>query len=140
MRVRTVEEIVVGNLLLGPSRGSTWGTRSGWLALPLLVRALLVGALLVGALSGSLCFIAVDKLVGTLAEATFVPVTTGIFVTHLPPVEGIAVALRRSLGLTLDLKGRPSCLSYRYCCLLLCCPKPKLPVYVIPCPPSRTSQ
>ena len=92
----------MGNLLLGPSRGPTWGTWGGWLALPLLIRALLVWAL-----SGSLCFIAADKWVGTLAEATFVPVTTGIFVTHLPPVEGIAVALRRGLGLTLDLKGRP---------------------------------
>ena len=90
--MRTGEEIGEGNLLLGPSRGSTWGTWSGWLTLTQLVRALLVGAL-----SGSLCFIAPDKGVGTLAEATLVPVTTGVFVTHLPPVEGIAVALSRGV-------------------------------------------
>ena len=71
MWVRTVEEIGDGNLLLRPSRGSTWGTRSGWLvralcAGVLLVGVLLVGVLLVGALSGSLCFIASDKWVGTV--------------------------------------------------------------------------
>ena len=84
MWVRTVEEIGDGKLLLRPSRGSTWGTRSGWLVRALCVGVLLVGVLLVGALSGSLCFIASDKWVGTLAEATFVPVPTGVFVTHLP--------------------------------------------------------
>ena len=53
--MRTGEEIGDGNLLLRPSRGSTGGTRSGWL----------VRALLVGVLSGSLCFKASDKWVWT---------------------------------------------------------------------------